>query len=339
MNEVFKIGNEAVVMDPSTEAIPFLQSADPNFRIQSIRPSRKFVPKFQTAKDSGLLEEKAHEALAMLKDCELCGWKCKINRFSEKGKCGLSDKVQYEAPFIHIAEEPVINPAIVCNFTGCSMGCVHCIRKAKVKNEILSDNIDVFWQRTNGLLSSYGDVCSLEFAGGDPNPYIPWILACLKHSPDDFHLPLVWNSNLYVSEKAINLLNGIVDVYLPDFAFGNDVCAKNLSYAENYLSFAQKGIELMIVQKAKVIVRILVLPGHVECCHKKSIDWLSQFKDYLWISILDQYIPVIEGYTHREMLVKPNREEISEVEEYAIGKGLRNVLDADDFWKNGENDA
>lgn len=333
MNEVFKIGNEAVVMDPSSEAIPFLQNADPNFTVQSTRPSGKFIPKFQTAKDNGLLESKAHEALGMLYACELCGWKCKADRFREKGKCGLMDKTLYQMPFIHIAEEPVINPAVVLNFTGCSMSCVYCVRHVQKKQDILSENGEAFWKRINGLVQLYPDLCSIEFGGGDPFPYLPWILTCLKFSPDDLFLPLVWNSNLFVSKKGIGLLDGIVDVYLPDFAFGNDTCAKRLSGVDGYMASATQGIELMIGQKAKIIVRILVLPGHVECCHKKTIDWLSQYKDRLWISILDQYVPVHLANKYPEIYRRPRRKEIQEVEEYAAKKGLKSVLGASDFWE------
>jgi len=339
MNEIFKIGNEAVVMDPSIEAVPFLQSADPNFRIQSVRPSGGLVPKWQSAKDNGILEEKSHEALAMLYACELCGWKCKVNRFREKGKCGLMDKTLYYAPFIHIAEEPVINPALVINFTGCSMNCVYCVRQVQKKQETISENAESFWKRINGLVQLYPGVCSIEFGGGDPVPYLPWILTCLKYSPDDMFLPLVWNSNLFVSERGIDLLDGIVDVYVPDFAFGNDSCAKRLSGVDDYMAAATQGIELMVGQKAKVIVRFLVLPGHVECCHKKSIDWLSQYKDRLWISVLDQYVPVHLASKYPEIYRRPRREEIHEVEEYAAKKGLKSILDANDFWKAGEDNG
>jgi len=332
MNEVFKIGDEAVVMDPSIEAMTFLQNADPNFRIQSVRPSAGFLPKWQSAKDSGLLEEKAQEALGMLYSCELCAWTCRVNRFREKGKCGLMDKTLYSVPFVHIAEEPVINPAVVVNFSGCNMSCVYCVRQVKTEKEIISDNAEAFWKRIDGLIRLCPGVCSLEFAGGDPNPYIPWILSCLKFSPDGLNLPLVWNSNLYGSEKAINLLAGVVDVYLPDFAFGNDACAKRLSGVDGYMTAATKGLELMIGQSARIIIRILVLPGHVECCHKKSIDWLSQYKNGLWLSVLDQYVPVHVASRYPDIYRRPRKDEVEAVEEYATRKGLKNVLDATDFW-------
>jgi uncharacterized Fe-S radical SAM superfamily protein PflX len=219
MNEVFKIGNEAVVMDPSIEAISFLKKADENFNIQSIRPPVSYVPRFQAAKDSGFLESNAHDSLAQLFKCELCAHRCGVNRFREKGKCGLGDKTFYHVPFIHVAEEPVINPALVLNFTGCTMNCVHCIRQVQSKREIHSVTAEVFWNQITGTILSYPEVCSLEFAGGDPNPYIPWILTCMKYVPDSITLPIIWNSNLFTNEKGLRLLDGIVDVYLPDFAF------------------------------------------------------------------------------------------------------------------------
>jgi putative pyruvate formate lyase activating enzyme len=332
MNEVFKIGSEAVVMDPSIEAIPFLKNADANFAIHSIRPSGKFIPRFQTAKDSGLLEKKAHESLAMLYECELCARRCKANRFREKGKCGLGDKTFYERPFIHVAEEPVINPSLVINFTGCNMSCVHCVRQVQTKKEIHSETAEAFWNQIARTISSYPEVCSLEFAGGDPNPYIPWILTCLKYLPDSISLPLIWNSNLYVSEKGMSLLDGIIDVYLPDFAFGNDACAQRLAGVDGYMAAAIKGIELMIAQKANVIVRILVLPGHVDCCHKKAIDILSRYRNSIFISILDQYVPVHLASKYPDIYRRPKKEEIQAIEEYATRKGLRNVMDANDFW-------
>lgn len=332
MNEVFKIGNEAVVMDPSIEAVPFLKNADENFTIQSIRPSGKFIPRFQTAKDSGLLENKAHESLAMLFKCELCARKCEANRFQKKGKCGLGDKTFYHVPFIHVAEEPVINPALVINFTGCSMNCVHCVRQVQSKKEIHSETAEAFWNQISGTLATCPNVCSLEFAGGDPNPYIPWILTCLKYSPDSIFLPLIWNTNLFVSDKGLGLLDGLVDVFLPDFAFGNDACAKRLAGVEGYMLAAIKGIEAMVSQKAKVIVRILVLPGHVDCCNKKAIDVLSRYHDSIFISILDQYVPVHMAAKYPEIYRRPRREEIQMVEDYATQKGLKNVLAASDFW-------
>lgn len=334
MNEVFKISNEMIVMDPNPDAISFLKRANPDFEVESIRPSMKFIPNFQKSKDTGVLEENWSRSVGMLYKCRLCAWNCQVNRFDEKGKCGLSDKIHYYAPFVHIAEEAVINPAIIVNFTKCSMNCAYCIRQNQVHGQVLSFDIEQFWERIEALLDVSPNVCSLEFAGGDPALYLPWVLTWMKYAPEDLNLPVVWNSNLFINAQALELLNGVVDVYLPDFVFGNDECAKRLSGVDDYLSYARKGIELMINQKAKVIVRILVLPEHVECCNKKALDMLSQYKDKIWISVLDQYIPAHKSCNFREIYRRPTIREISEVEEYVKKKGFRNVQNYTDFWKS-----
>jgi len=333
MNEVFKIGNEMIVFDPNPEAISFLKKANPDFEIESAKPSNGFIPNFQMSNDTGVLEERLHKALRMLYRCELCAWECKVNRFEQKGRCGLTDKIQYFSPFVHIAEEPVINPAILVNFTKCSMNCVYCVRHNQSKGEAFAFDIEAFWNRIEDLLITNPNVCSLEFAGGDPTLYLPWILTWMNCAPDDFNLPVVWNSNLFVNSQTLNLLDGVVDVYLPDFSFGNDECAKRFSGVDEYMIHARKGIELIINQKARVIVRILVLPGHVDCCNKRSLEWLSQYKDKIWISTLDQYIPAHKASKYKEIYRRPSRKEISEVEEFVAEKGFRNILDQEDFWK------
>jgi putative pyruvate formate lyase activating enzyme len=335
MNEVFKVGDEMVVMDPNPDAIPFLRGLDPGFAVKSKKPPLRFIPRFQTSRDNGLLEENVHKALGMMYRCELCPWQCKANRFREKGKCGLSDKIYYYTPFVHIAEEAVINPALVINFTNCSMDCVYCVRHNQANKETHAFEIDGFWKKIESLSASF-DVCSLEFAGGDPTIYLPWALSWLKYAPDNLDRPVVWNSNLFMTQQALSLLDGVVDVYLPDFAFGNDQCAKRLAGVDNYLSNAMKALESMIKQNARVIVRMLVLPGHADCCHKKALEWLGQYKDRIWVSILDQYVPAHKAKNYQEIFRRPALEEIKEVEEFAEKQGLRNIKECPDFWEKIE---
>ena len=194
MNEVFKIGSEMILVDPNPDAIPFLKKTDPGFEIASSRPTSRFKPNFQISKENGIFQENSDCALKALYKCELCGWKCSVNRFREKGRCGLSDKIHYYAPFIDIAEEAVINPAIVVNFTNCSMDCVYCLRHALNGRELCTFDIDTFWRRIEALLKNNPNICSLEFSGGDPTLYLPWVLLWLKYAPDDLNLPVVWNS-------------------------------------------------------------------------------------------------------------------------------------------------
>jgi putative pyruvate formate lyase activating enzyme len=170
--------------------------------------------------------------------------------------------------------------------------------------------------------------------GGNPTESIPAILEFLSHAPEDFNLPIVWNDNLYSSEKAYRLLDGVVDVYLPDFKYGNNGCARKLSGVERYWEVATAGVKRMMEQQAQIIIRILILPGHFGCCHQKVLEWLAQFKDRIWISLLDQYIPEYRAVSQSELGRMATNEEVAEVERLAKKLGLRDVnKNPESFWK------
>jgi len=112
-----------------------------------------------------------------------------------------------------------------------------------------------------------------NLVGGDPTPWLPQWLETFKHV--DVNVPVVWNSNSYYSPQTSKLLAGFADVYLLDFKYGNNECAKRISEAPNYWetcthnhSYGKKYGELLI--------RILVLPGHLDCCVKPILEWTSK---------------------------------------------------------------
>jgi putative pyruvate formate lyase activating enzyme len=169
--------------------------------------------------------------------------------------------------------------------------------------------------------------------GGNPTESIPAILEFLSHAPEDFNLPIVWNDNLYGSEKAYRLLDGLVDVYLPDFRYGNNECGRKLSGVENYWEVSTAGLKRMMEQKARIIIRILILPGHFGCCHRGVLEWLAQFRERIWISLLDQYIPEYRAADLPEMGRMATNGEVAEVEHLAKDLGLRDVnKNPKSFW-------
>jgi putative pyruvate formate lyase activating enzyme len=96
---------------------------------------------------------------------------------------------------------------------------------------------------------------------------------------------------------------------------------------------AKDGLEAMLEGGAQVIVRMLVLPGHVECCHQPAIKMLSVYREKVWVSILDQYIPEHEAHLDPNLKRRPSSQEITRVEALANRHGLRNIaLGCDDFW-------
>jgi putative pyruvate formate lyase activating enzyme len=267
-----------------------------------------------------------------LNECGLCEWECKINRYQKQGKCGLGVKIHTSKSFIHIAEEMAINPAIVINFGGCALRCRYCVEHQNwdVKNLSPSSPKEL-WTEIAGLLDQNIPANSLEFT--NPTESLVGLVGILTEAPIAFKLPVILNCHLYGSRFSYEMGNWITDVWLPDLRYGNDRCAKALSGADNYMQHARDGLGAMLENGAQVIVRILVLPGHVDCCHQPAIELLSAYREKVWVSILDQYIPEYEAHLDPNLKRRPTREEISRVEDLVDRYGLRNIaLDCDDFW-------
>jgi putative pyruvate formate lyase activating enzyme len=127
----------------------------------------------------------------------------------------------------------------------------------------------------------------------------------------------------------------VSDVWLLDLRYGNDECAKALSGVENYMKCAKDGLEFIIDRSSRLILRILVLPGHVDCCHKPALELLSQYKDIIFVSILDQYIPEHEAHLNQNLKRRPSKKELFSVDAIAKKNDLRYAsIECDDFWKN-----
>lgn len=371
-NKIYVDGGEALIHNPTPVILPFLRAIDPSFKVASVPPEEGFVPQFQKCKavsmgiseqetlkmslpelqgmhskarsaqsthaktDSiSLLDLKKIIAFREMTECEICAWRCKANRFTQKGRCGLDFRAYHAPPFLHLAEEELINPAIVVNWGGCSWDCVYCISaEFKIADQLPPLDVRAFWNQVNSLLDQNWPVNTLEFAGGNPTESVAWILELLAAARDDFNLPIVWNSNLYATAESIDLLNGVVDVYLPDFRYGNDQCAKRLSGIDNYWEYATKCLEAMISQNARVLSRILLLPNHVQCCHRSALEWLARFRDRgLWLSVMDQFVPEHKANLYQDINRRPNEAEIKEVEDLVHSYGLRDIgSDCTGFW-------
>jgi putative pyruvate formate lyase activating enzyme len=245
----------------------------------------------QGAGEASLLDLKIKLATRMLRRCELCALRCGVNRSQgERGRCGLGiDAFVYEA-YTHIAEEPPINPALNVSLRGCGMRCVYCQQAPALDplGTAAEALVPAFWERLD-----CGEARSLVFVGGNPTESLPAILAFLRAAPAAFALPIGWNCSGYDAVNAIRLLDGICDVYLPDFKYGNDACATRCSEAPGYADNARRIIHEMVRQQVPVFVRMLVLPDHEECCHEPVLAVLAGLSasGNLSVSIQGTYLP------------------------------------------------
>ncbi len=285
----------------------------------------KVRPRYLEAKVSGLLEEKVKEAERILLSCEFCERKCKVNRVAgEKGFCKCDDKARVFGAFAHFGEEPELVPSATIFFAGCTMRCVYCQNAP----ESVTPALGSYWSEqeiAEWIELMYKRGCkNVNFVGGDPTPYTYNIFKALSYC--NAPLPVVWNSNAYYSEKTAKLLQGLVDVYLLDFRYFNDECALKYSSAPNYVQAAKRNF-LLATEDAELIVRILVMPSHIECCTKPILRWLAEnLGKNVRVNIMDQYWPAFNSHKFPEMNRRLSHEEFASVLDYAKEIGLNNLV-------------
>ena len=210
------------------------------------------------------------------------------------------------------------------SLAGCGLRCRYCQQWELLDPAISDESLDAdLWHRlpTDGARS-------LSFIGGNPDESLHAILRFLADAPRDWSLPVVWNSHGYGSPEAVRLLDGIIDAYVPDFKYGRDECGIKLSGAPGYPEVAREAINAMLAQGLPVMVRILVLPDHFDCCHKPVLEKLASMEsEYLYVSINGQYWPHWKITSSDGRMSEPTPpEEVQAVHDLARDLGLK-VID------------
>ncbi|GAG06264.1 unnamed protein product, partial [marine sediment metagenome] len=243
---------------------------------------KKRKPKFKLHKN--LLNKKIKDSFEILKKCELCERKCGVNRFKALGWCKVRES-KLSSYFEHIGEEYFFIPSFTIFFISCNFSCQYC------QNWTISQRIEkgtkISEKKLAKIIDRHSNCKNVNFVGGEPTPNLPFILKTLNFVKSD--IPMVWNSNFYMSEKSMDLLSNIVDVYLSDFKYGNDKCALRLSKVPNYFEIIKRN-HLLAFKDSELVIRHLVLPNHFDCCTKPILDFIAEnFKDKVIVNIMDQY--------------------------------------------------
>lgn len=198
---------------------------------------------------------------------------------------------------IEYGEEIEILPSHLFYLSGCNLRCAFCIGEANSfdsgRGELLTEPYlrdALEWGRAQGART-------LQWVGGEPTLHLPAILEALAGC-DDLP-PVVWKSNFYATAESWELLDEWVDVYIADFKFGNDACARRIAGAERYIETVTRNLQL-VVNRGRLIVRHLLMPGHFDCCYRPIVDWLRQLPG-VPLSIRDGYLPRWRAAEHEEL--------------------------------------
>jgi putative pyruvate formate lyase activating enzyme len=233
-----------------------------------------------------LLDLKIYIADKIFQNCIFCENKCKINRNEKIGKCNTKDAL-ISSEFIHIGEEQVLIPSHTIFFSGCTFKCIFCqnwdISQRSSGYNIKPDNCANIIKKRN-----FEGARNVNWVGGDPTPNILYILKVLKNL--DVNIPQIWNSNMYCSNETMDLLNGMIDLYLTDFKYGNNNCANKFSKIDKYFEIITRNHKIAY-KNGDIIVRHLILPNHFKCCTYKILKWIKKEIPNSIVNLMDQYHP------------------------------------------------
>lgn len=273
-------------------------------------------------------------------NCLLCPRKCGINRSTgQTGVCGVSSEIKVARAALHYWEEPCISGkrgSGAVFFSGCSLHCVFC------QNREISDGKEgkvISKERLSDIFIELAGKGANNINLVTPGQYIPDIVWAVNDARSrGMKLPIVYNTSGYENVTELKLLDGIVDVYLPDFKYMDSALSAKYSRAKDYPSVAKQAISEMVRQQPGVviddatgliqkgvIVRQLLLPGHVNDA-KAILKYLHDtYQDSIYISMMSQFTP-IELKDYPEINRTVTRREYERLIDYAIKIGITNAF-------------
>lgn len=273
-------------------------------------------------------------------NCLLCPRKCGINRRTgQTGVCGVSSEIKVARAALHYWEEPCISGkrgSGAVFFSGCSLHCVFCqnreISDGKAGKVISKERLsDIFMELAGKGANNINLVT--------PGQYIPDIVWAVNDAKSrGMKLPIIYNTSGYENVTELKLLEGIVDVYLPDFKYMDSTLSARYSRAKDYPSVAKQALSEMVRQQPDVviddatgliqkgvIVRQLLLPGHVNDA-KAVLKYLyDTYHDHVYISMMSQFTPIaLEDYPEINRTV--TKREYERLVNYALEIGITNAF-------------
>lgn len=273
-------------------------------------------------------------------NCLLCPRKCGINRSTgQTGVCGVSSEIKVARAALHYWEEPCISGkrgSGAVFFSGCSLHCVFC------QNREISDGKAgklISKERLSDIFMELADKGANNINLVTPGQYIPDIVWAVNDAKSrGMKLPIIYNTSGYENVTELKLLEGIVDVYLPDFKYMDSTLSARYSRAKDYPSIAKQALSEMVRQQPDVvidnatrliqkgvIVRQLLLPGHVNDA-KAVLKYLyDTYHDHVYISMMSQFTPIaLKDYPEINRTV--TRREYERLVDYALEIGITNAF-------------
>lgn len=273
-----------------------------------------------------------------LTKCKICPHECNINRNEGKiGRCKSKDKVKIALYSTHDFEEPCISGkkgSGTVFFSNCNLNCIFCqnyeiSQEGKGKEIEIEELAEIFLKQQKRKVENINLVT--------PTSYVPQIIEAIKIAKNKgLNIPIVYNTNGYEKVETLRMLEGYIDIYLPDLKYYYNELAKKYSKIDNYFEIATKTLKEMQrqvgssifdengIMKKGMIIRHLVLPNNIENS-KKVLKWIKEnMEDDTYVSIMAQYFPTYKAKGNNELNRKLTKTEWEEIEKYIEKLEIKN---------------
>ena len=273
-----------------------------------------------------------------LEKCKICPRECKVNRnIDKKGNCKAGSKIEISLVSLHKFEEPCISGkegSGTIFFSNCNLNCVFCqnheiSQKGKGIEVSIERLAEIMIEQQNRNVNNINLVT--------PTMYVPQIIEAIRIAKSKgLNLPIIYNTNGYENVETIKMLEGYIDVYLPDLKYYDNVLGLKYSGINNYFDYASKAILEMYNQVRcpefdkdgniikGLMIRHLVLPNNIENS-KNVLRWIKEnINEDVYINIMAQYFPTYKAKDIKELNRKLTKEEYEEIENFVYELDIKN---------------
>lgn len=262
---------------------------------------------------AAIARERALIATELLGNCRLCAHECGVNRLvGNAGLCHAGAEARVFSAQTEVSDELELIPTFAIALSGCDLRCDFCITGAPSWNARLGEplNLENLIARAERALKH--GARTVMILGGEPTVHLPTALKIVSALPDT--AKLIWKTNAHGSASARELLDGMFDVWLADYKFGNDECALRLARISNYNPVVRENL-IWANEHSELVVRHLLMPGHIECCWRPIAEWLAENLPAVKVNLRSGFWPAWHARRHSEL-----RGTVSKLETEQAGK-------------------
>jgi putative pyruvate formate lyase activating enzyme len=294
-----------------------------------------FIPSYIRLYEEGTLKERVEKLKELLRECKVCPHHCGVNRLeNQKGFCKTSYPVRVASAFLHRGEEKPIRGyrgSGTIFFSYCNMRCVYC---QNYDISQLGEGVDITPKGLAQIMLTLQKEGAHNINLVTPSHAVPQIVEAIYYAVQKgLNIPIVYNTSSYDDLEVLKLLDGIVDIYLPDLKYLSEEKARKYSKVKNYPKVAKNAIKEMYRQVGNlklddkgvayrgVLVRHLVLPNNLSDSFE-VIDFLSTVDPHLAVNVMGQYFPFYKAKDYPELARPILPFEVEAVKNYARKKGL-----------------